>query len=704
VTGFHRFTPLRITIPFILGIVFMLRSGTGCTTGYLPGIPVLIFLLLLPAYLFFRTSYRFRWVYGLLVNVALFLTGAYLVASTRIHNQPAPDEEAELGRNSLLLCRIELSPVARTNSFTAHTKVVSRLDSLGKWQKINRKAIIYFKTDSLCTNLHYGDMILVSGALRPVPGTSNPDAFNYRQYLQNQGIYFQLFVEPEQWKYIGIAGHNPIKAGAEICRNEFLDVFRLFGIEGQEFALAAALLLGSRDFLEKETEQEFSNAGAVHVLSVSGLHVGIMYVVIDKLLFFLKRGRISRKFHHILIILCIWAYAFISGLPSSVIRAALMFSLVAAGNMMKRSPENYNILAVAAFLQLLIDPFEITRVGFQLSYLAVLGIFAFYKPLNELISPKNGLAAWTWSIIAVSVAAQLVTFPLGSYYFHMFPVYFLLTNMIVVPLAAVITYFAVFLLIAGAAGLTFQWLAWPLNRSLRFMTDAVEWIQNIPGAVIDQIVFSQFQVILIYVFIATVFAWLILSYRKIAFILPLCIIFFSLSLLGQQFDRLKTSEIIVYSIPGHTAIDLMHRRKAVFLCDPDLPGIPGKVNYSAGQHRLMAGINSVRVLDVKNDLDITDVKFEKLGPFIYFYGKRLAIIDKEWKDIQPPDGFETDLAVITGIPRAKFEDILTQITMKQIIIDSSIPAYKAEKIIEYCLCAGIPCHSVRKEGAFLMQW
>jgi competence protein ComEC len=704
VTGFHRFTPLRITIPFILGIVIMIRSGTVYPVGYLPGIPILIFLLLLPAYLFFRTSYRFRWVYGLLVNIALFLTGAYLVASTRIHNQPPPNQEAELSRNSLLLCRIELSPVARTNSFTAHTKVVSRLDSLGKWQKVDRKAILYFKTDSLSTNLHYGDMILVSGALRPVPATSNPDAFNYRQYLQNQGIYFQLFVEPEQWKYVGIGEHNPIKAGAELCRNEFLDVFRLFGIEGQEFALAAALLLGSRDFLEKETEKEFSNAGAVHVLSVSGLHVGIMYVVIDKLLFFLKRGRISRKLHHVLIILCIWAYAFISGLPSSVIRAAMMFSLVAAGNMMKRNPENYNILAVAAFLQLLIDPFEITRVGFQLSYLAVLGIFAFYKPLNELISPKNGLAAWTWSIIAVSIAAQLVTFPLGSYYFHMFPVYFLLTNMIVVPLAAVITYFAVFLLIAGAAGLSFHWLAWPLNWSLRFMIDAVEWIQNIPGAVIDQIVFSQFQVMLIYVFIASLFAWLILSYRKIAFILPLCILVFSLSLLGQQFDRLTTSEIVVYSIPGHTAIDLIHKRKTVFLCDSVLTGIPGKVNYSAGQHRLMAGVNSLQVFELDDVADNTDVEIEKLGPFIYFYGKSLAIIDREWKDIQPSDRFKADIGIITGLPRVKFEDILTQIIMKQIIIDSSIPAYKADKIRESCMNAGIPCHSVRKDGAFVMKW
>ena len=197
--------------------------------------------------------------------------------------------------------------------------------------------------------------------------------------------------------------------------------------------------------------------------------------------------------------------------------------------MFKRSSESYNIVAVAAFFQLLINPYDITQVGFQLSYVAVLGIFAFYKPFNDLISAPNRLATGIWSILAVSMAAQLATFPLASHYFNMFPVYFLLTNLIVVPLAAVITYFAVTLLAMGAGGMIFEWLAWPLKWSLRFMSGSVEYMQSWPGAVIEPIILSPLQVIMIYTAIAGLFIFWVMAKRSGAFIIMVSLLIFSLS-------------------------------------------------------------------------------------------------------------------------------------------------------------------------------
>jgi competence protein ComEC len=704
VTGYHRYTPLRITVPFILGVICMVNAQTGLPAILWIWISLLLFGGLIVFYFIFGTSYRLRWAAGFLAASALFFLGMSLVASIRLKNQPSLAESTALSASPGFICRIDISPVARAGNFTAQATTIAWNDSLNQWKPLRKKVMVYFKSDSLCRLLHYGDLLMISGAMLAVPGPANPKVFDYRKYLQDQQVYYQVYIDPGQWKYLGTATRNPLKVGAEICRNEFLDVFRRFGIDGQEFALAAALLLGSRDFLEKETEQEFSNAGAVHVLSVSGLHVGIMYVVVDKVLFFLKRGRISRKVHHVLIICCIWAYAFITGLPSSVIRAAMMFSLIAAGNMLKRKPENYNILAVAAFFQLLIDPFEITRVGFQLSYLAVLGIFAFYKPLNESIGQVNRPAEWVWSIVAVSLAAQLVTFPLGCYYFHMFPVYFLVTNLLVVPLAAVITYFAVFLLAAGAAGLSSAWLAWPLQHSLRFMIDSVEFIQSWPGAVIQPVIFSRVQVLLIFGFIAGLFSFFIMGYRKWAFVLPVFVILFSLVILMKKYEYHETNEIIVYHVPGNTAIDLVNNGLALFVSDTGLQGNQKKINFQIRPNRINLGVNAVQVINPDDLAPLSGPGIWARWPFIYFHGKKLVLINQDWKRNAVSEPVEADLAVISGSPREEIEVICEQVRMKYLVLDSSVPFYKIELLKESCRKLGIPCHSVREEGAFVMKW
>ena len=702
--AYHRYTPIRIALPFILGVIFAISVDTGEEAGLLFWLTLILFCGFLGYYLLFKSSFGLRWLAGIISGLALFFTGLTLVAVILLNNQVSDTGYTEINDSRQFICRVDISPVARTGSYSVQATVLSRLDSLGGWRSLNRKVRMYLTSDSLCNPLRYGDLIVVSGNLQPVPPPSNPDVFDFQRYLQNQQMYLQVFADGRHWKLLGVAERNPLKTGAEACRNEFLDIFRKFGIDGQEFALAAALLFGSRDFLEKETEQEFSNAGAVHVLSVSGLHVGIMYIVADKLLFFLKRGRISRKVQQILIICCIWAYAFISGLPSSVIRAAMMFSLIAAGNMMKRSPENYNILMVAAFIQLWINPFEITSVGFQLSYLAVLGIFAFYKPLNEMISQVNRPVEWLWSIIAVSLAAQLVTFPLGCSYFHMFPVYFLITNLLVVPLAAIITYFAVFLLVAGASGLTFTWLAWPLQQSLRFMIDSVEFIQSWPGAVIEPIVLAQLQVFLIYVFIAALFLYFVLRYRSWVFIFPICVILFIMNILHDKYINLTRNEIIVYNVQGHTAIDLFDKRKAFFICDSVLEYSQKKINFQIKPHRIKQGINDIRTVTLGEGLSFSGTGTWVHDPFIYFQGKSIVLVRKDLIANAVIEFPETDIAIVSGSYIPETDDLVKLYRMKMLIADSSVPTYKTEILRDRCSKAGVAFHSVSDDGAFVVRW
>lgn len=569
---------------------------------------------------------------------------------------------------------------------------------------MNRKALVYFKVDSLDQSLAYGDLIIISGALQSIAGPQNPQMFNYRQYLNNRQIYGQIFLEPGHWQATGKVDCNPVKSLAEKCREKCLVIFRKFKIEGQDFALLSALLLGRKEYLEKEVTQEFSHAGVIHVLCVSGLHVGIMYIVADKLFFFLKRNRKSRKVHQIIILGFIWAYAFIAGLPLSVIRAALMFSLIASCRLFKRSSESYNIVAVAAFIQLLINPYDITQVGFQLSYIAVLGIFAFYKPFNETIGSANFIAAGVWSVLAVSLAAQLATFPLACHYFKLFPVYFLLTNLLVVPLAGVITYFAVFLLAVGASGMAFEWLAWPLKWSLRLMSGSVEFIQSLPGAVIEPIILSPVQVILIYAAIVGLFIFWVMAYRKGVLIIIGSLLILTFISTYSIYRKLKTTEIIIYQVSGHTAIDLVHQQHTIFICDSLLMADPPTIAFQVQPNRIGLGISDVRVMTAEKPALLSSVDTWIRYPFLFFRGKTILVINNQWNSKRQELISHCDLAVFSGNPRINPGELKKQVDLKQVIIDSSVPMYRAEELTQLFKTEGIPCHSVRHDGAFVLRW
>jgi competence protein ComEC len=691
-------------MPYILGIVFILYTRLECNTGFILQIVVVCFLCLIFAYHFLRTNFRLRWISGVFASISLFLLG---LSSVLVIDQKSKTTLMEAGKPlppAMFLCRIDESPVKKLKTSNGIAMVLAEMDSLGQWHPQKIKIRVSFRNDSLRKPPAYGDLIVISGSLQAIPGPQNPHMFNFRQYLFNRQINWQVYLEPGQWTHVGHEIANPVIFWAEICRNSFLETLRKFKVEGQEFALVSALLLGSKDYLESEVIQEFSHAGAIHVLSVSGLHVGIMYVLADKMLFFLKRGRNSRKLHQMLIILSIWAYAFITGLPSSVIRAALMFSLIAVAKMFKRSSESYNILAVAAFFQLWINPYEMTQVGFQLSYLAVLGIFAFYQPFNELIDNGNRLFSWVWSIFAVSMAAQLATFPLAGFYFNMFPVYFLLTNLIVVPLAAVVTYFAVALLAVGAAGLTFEWLALPLKWSLRFMQGSVEMIQSWPGAVIEPIVFNQLQVLLIYTAILSSFAFFILAYRKWAFVfLGSCLLFLVISAFNL-YQMQKTTEIIVYQVPGHTAIDLVHNRQAIFIADSLLSTDEAKIKFQVQPNRLKNLIGDVKVIKISDHVSLSSPGAWINYPFIYFRGKTIMVVDNNWKHTDPAKIIECDLVIISGNPQIDHEELIKQPGKKEIIIDSSVPQFRSSQLMQIFQKEGVPCHLVKHSGAFVIKW
>lgn len=297
-----------------------------------------------------------------------------------------------------------------------------------------------------------------------------------------------------------------LEAKALEVRESLINIYREH-TSSDNVGIISAITLGKKDGLDRDTKKQFSMSGGSHVLAVSGLHVGIIYMIMLWLTSLLPRRRTINILSHIITILCLWAYAFICGLPASVVRSALMFSLISVAVIIERRNVSLNAVFTSAFIMLMYKPLYLFDVGFQLSYAAVISILLFYPKIYSLLTLKSRLLNIAWSMICVSAAAQIGTLPLTVYYFHQIPTYSLLTNFLVVPAAFLIIYTSAIMLIvsplqtiAGFAGLA-------ADTVTTYLRTGVEYIVNLPYSVIDGLRVSGWMVIGMFAAILTFYAF-----------------------------------------------------------------------------------------------------------------------------------------------------------------------------------------------------
>ncbi len=698
-----RYTPVRITITFCSGILLSILTSADLFFHAIIGTGIFYAFFLL-AKVVFRTDYAKRWIPGALGLIALFSAGTVLTETKDHQNRRQDLVISDIRSGPLKIFVMEEKPILKSRNYYGKATLVGIIDSAGNKVDANAGVVLYLAVGPGAEALKPGSMLLARCDIAPVRDPANPGGFNFRKYLYYQNIRWQAFLDSSNWSALNPGSKRIIKSWAEENRSRFREVMAMYHIRGDELALASALILGSRDLLDREMTQEFSNAGAIHVLSVSGLHVGIMYVLADRLLFLLKRGRTSRKVHHFIIIGIIWAYAFLTGLPPSVVRASLMFSLITLSQLLNRHQEGINILAGAFLIQLWINPYELTQLGLQLSYVAVLGIFAFYRPINQLFADSQSYVSWTWSVVAVSIAAQLATFPLSSYYFNFFPSYFLITNLIVVPLAAIVVYLALVVLVAGLFEIPLTWLGYPLSWSLRLMHESVSLIQSLPGAVLKPVVVSDFQVILLYMAIAGIFIFFLMKNRLGAWITLSALCVFGLNGNIRSYHRLSRHSITVYSIRNHSAIDLSTGSRAYFIADSALITSPEKIRMQIEPNRNRLGIRSVSIVTPPEIPEFRNDYLFHRYPFLEFCGKTIVTIDQNWPGNDRNSQVLADLAVVSGRKTPDPSKVLAGLHLSRLIIDGSVPEYRAVYWRTACKELHIPCYEVLLEGAYQLTW
>ena len=483
---------IRLLVPFIAGIIL-----GDFITPELKWLFLLIsvgFSMLLP--LVMNAGFGREFMFGTLLFAALFFLGIFIATDLRYQPQPLSD-----GKYFAVLVEY---PVEKEKSYRA----VIRLSGS------NIKVLAYFeKTDSIA-DLDPGSLLWFRGKPELLQKTGNPFEFDYQAYAVRNKIGHRIYLKNNDYHFLKAAKIPNLAEWSLIIRDRLLKIIENSGLKGEVFHLVSAVSLGAREELEPETTQSFSKTGVTHVLAVSGMNVGIIFVVLEWMLRFLKRRRGGIILQTFIIFAAVWGYALITGLSASVLRAAAMFSFIVIGKSMSRNPNIYNTLAASAFVLLCFNPSLVYDVGFQLSYAAVFSIVYFHPFLYGFCYFRYWIPDQIWTLITVSIAAQIGTLPLLLHYFHQFPTWFLLANLLVIPLVTLILYLS-FIVFAVAPVIPF--LGVILTRILDWagqgMLLSVRFVEQLPLSVIEGLYPSDISMFLAALLAVFLSIWMIYKSR-----------------------------------------------------------------------------------------------------------------------------------------------------------------------------------------------
>ncbi len=399
---------------------------------------LLLFFILLITVIFYHFSsiekrFQSRIINGFCFSLLFFIAGALITIKNDIRKHPQWMGIQKLEKAFTLL-RLEEPLIEKDNSYKALASV-KHVYYNGHLEKLKGKVILYFKKDSFLNKPGYGSQLLVGKQLQEIKNAGNPGSFDYKRYSLFHHISHQVYITNSDYQTLPETDKNFFEDFIFRSRSFIISILRKY-IDGEkERGLAEALLIGYKDDLDKNLVQAYSNTGAVHIIAISGLHLGIIYWLLLRLTKPLK-GRKLFWTRFFVITGLLWLFSFLVGAQPSVLRSAVMFTCIAGGTVLDRKTSIYNTLAFSALVLLCWNPFWLWDVGFQLSYAAVLSIIIFFRPVYNWFYSPNKILDFFWKLLAASLAAQLLTLPISIFHFHQFPVLFLLTNLIAVPLSS----------------------------------------------------------------------------------------------------------------------------------------------------------------------------------------------------------------------------------------------------------------------------
>lgn len=642
----------KLLIPVIVAILvnYYLTVIPFAVYIAVAGVVVMIFSFLVKR----EKQFSLRWLYGLGLNI--FIIGLVSMIFSYHDKQStysfSDDEDYYVGY-------IMDIPSEKPRSVACNIRLKYPND---------KKVIVYLQKDSITCLLAPGDEIIFRSKLQSFKNFGNPDDFDYERFMKIKGYSGTTYLSSSNWQETGKSVNN-ISTVSQKVRAKIISYYESFGLDSDTFAFITALTIGYKNFLTDELQESFRKSGTSHILAVSGLHVGIVFIIFYTIFSFLgKRGKMF-QIRQLLIILALWFYAFITGFSPSVLRAVIMLTVYCTGSLIQRKGFTYNTVAIAAFIILITFPYSLFDISFQMSFIAVLSILFFQPILDKFILPKNKVTKYIRNLFTVSLAAQLGIFPVVLYYFGTFPTYFFIANMLIVPLIGIIIYsvisVVVFKLLALSGlkifSIIFVLFRWILNALVTVVFKISSIVENLPFAQVSDFYITTIQLFLVIALILSLTLFLVNKQSKYLILTLLSLIFLlttdTFSLLNEQ-----PTQLVVYNKTGESEIGLFHKGKRYSLDIPD----NGIVPYQ----------NAVIIHLSDNDYNI--------------------IIEDEY--------FPVDILILGNDKTFSISHLKTIFRPSIVVIENTISPFYRNRLIEECNNLNIKYHDVSQEGAFIINY
>lgn len=689
---------LRILLPFALGIVFGFYYPQGNATVTFFIVSCCIFTLVFSLIKNYDVRYKFSWVQGFFINGILFFAGLYILQLNTVKDHPT-HYTTVAKKYDWLSATITDIPKENDKSIRCFVKL-NAVKTANEWVSVSGNVLLYLQKDSLAERLHYGDVLIVKNQLKPLASAVNPAQFNYAQYLSYHGIYEQAYYKSGAWKKMDTP-ENTFLRRVYAIRHSLLTILSKALSNENEYSVAAALLVGYDDAINQDLMRAYASSGALHVLSVSGLHVGIIFLFFNYIFSFFTKLRYGVIFKTIALLLILWGYALLTGFSPSVLRATAMFSFIVIAKGINKNSNIFNALALSCFILLLVQPFLLFEVGFQLSYLAVLGIVTVHPWLSKQYTPPNWLLKQIWQLTSVSLAAQLTTFPLGLLYFHQFSNYFIFSNLVVIPLSTIVLYVGILFLCFNSIAVVASPLLFILKKLIAILNGSVQLFEQLPFSVTNGIWISTWETWLIYVGIVLIVIF-IASTKKWSLFSSLIVFTFLLVFnVVESINQHKQQFTIIYAVPKHTAITMANGTSAFLISDSLFLLDKRKQLFFVQHHWWQSGLT---VINKKNEsncfIDNTNaVYIDK--EYLYLNG---TLIYKPYKKIKKQQlATKPDILLITNKNYIPIDTLVHYFPKSKFVFDASISYSRVKNYIDNVNLLKTSNFSTAETGAYLIE-
>ena len=670
-----KFTPLHFTLFLSLGILFGFYFEVSIALLFI----VVTILLLGLAYFYNKAKQSFEpSVFFPLFTTLIFLTIGMINVQLHFPNNQKNHYSNHYSANNQIIMKIR-SVLKPTKTYQKYEAEIIQVDSV----KTSGIILLNIKKIQSKNTIKVDDLIFTMNPFQDINKALNPNEFNYRNFLKKKGIYNHIFLKKGKYLFMGMDKHT-LKGYAFHLRSKINKSLKKYHFSENELAIINAIILGQRQYLSKDLFNNYKNAGAIHILAVSGLHIGIILLLLNFLFQPVEYFKNGKAVKLVLIIISLWIYAFIAGMSASVIRAVTMFTAIAIGWLSNRPSSIKYSLILSFFFLLLIHPFYLFDVGFQLSYVAVFSIVLIQPLLAKLWKPKIKSVYYFWQLVTVSFAAQIGILPLSLYYFHQFPGLFFVSSLVIIPFLGIIIGLGLLVITLSLFQILPSFLADIFAFILEKMNFFVDMIAQQKVFIFKDIYFSFLFMTGFYLLLITVIHFVLKkSIKRFRYVL-FAVIFLQISFIYEKGKSYSTNEFMVFHQVKNSLVGIKNQNKIMIYHHLDTIDLKN---------------NRVIKTYLLNQFTHPKIKDRPLQNIYKFNHKLVFVVDS--LGVYSETDFIPNTVILTQSPKINLNRLIQVLHPKLIIADGS--NYKSYTIRweNTCKKKQVNFYNTAKKGAFV---